>query len=126
MIRIKCEGRSVHNAKIMHAETGNEIQGVSRVDITLDGAEMGPPTARLVVYPKDLDVCAELRETLLEVMWAVWRCSQDGGEPMMIGIYESRELAEKHCLSSDYYVDTIKLNEPVSNKKTRQKSIKNT
>lgn len=111
MIRIKCEGRSVHNAKITHAETGNEIQGVCRADITLDGAESGPPTARLVVYPKDLDVCAELRETLLEVMWAVWRYDPDENEFLLVGIFESEKLARDQCHEENDHVEEIKLNE---------------
>ena len=61
-VRIVSIGRSARDAQVLDAETGEPLSGfVSRVDITLDADNAGPPQAVVHLLFPAVDVIADAR-----------------------------------------------------------------
>lgn len=61
-VRIVSTGRSARDTQVFDAETGEPLSGfVSRVDVTLDAEEHGPPRAVVHLLFPALDVIADAR-----------------------------------------------------------------
>ena len=61
-VRIVSSGRSARDARVLDAETGEPLSGFgSRVEVTLDAEEPGPPRAVVHLLFPALDVIADAR-----------------------------------------------------------------